>query len=506
MQLTSITQESFEQAIAKGQGSFENCQFDFTLVMQANYDFPVSFINCDFLEEVSFLNATFLSYFTMHDCVLYQDVDMTHTIFKRFASIKDSYFHERLNARRTVFARNVNFTESIFGGEVFFDKTQFTAEVSFYKTQFTNSLTFHKAYMGVRADFSYASFSRDHTTTFFSLLNSYPLMNGTESSFQPPVFIFRYIFFTKNTLFTNVNLSKTLFNECYIVPVVFKNCVFSKIRSRNCFYQELAKQITISTNNDMYNRIVDGSDTLTVRLDDEDRKDLQIGDIVTFTNSSDTTQSHRVFITWIYREETSKRLFERLSERMPFKDFDHYRSLIEQFYTEEQLEQYGLMGFSFKLFDERRHWENLEDVNRQMKRSLEDSRDWQKAGDFYVGEMRAMNQRLTVAGEQKLYRWGMKVYGSVSGYCESTYRILVHMIFSFSISMLILLAFKPEFGFAALFDANFKLFIPVFGNNTSTLASLELLPWQNVVMELQVVWYYLMWLFLALTMQRKFRR
>jgi len=120
--------------------------------------------------------------------------------------------------------------------------------------------------------------------------------------------------------------------------------------------------------------------------------------------------------------------------------------------------------------------------------------------------MRAMNNRLAVAGEQRLYRWGMKIYGFVSGYCESVYRILVHMAVSFSVSMLILLGFKPDFGFAALLDANVKLFIPVFGNNTATLGSLELQPWQNVIMELQVVWYYLIWLFLALTMQRKFKR
>lgn len=452
------------------------------------------------------VNATFLKRFMMEECTVHGDVDMAHAIFKRFASFRDTHFYQRMHARRTVFVRNTTFLECVFEGEVFFNYTQFTTEVSFFKTVFANNVTFHKAYMGHRADFSYASFSRDHTTTFFSLLNSYPRIDGSDSKFQPPVFIFRYIFFPHNTLFTNVNLSKTLFQDCYIVPIIFKNCIFSKAWGRNCFYQELAKQIAVPTNQIMYDRIVSGSDTLTIRLDDESRQHLQIGDIITFVNSSNTKQKYRAFITWIHRAETADLLFQRLSQRMPYKDFDHYRELLNEFYTPMQIDQFGLMGFSFKPFDERRHWENLEDVNRQMKRSLEDSRDWQKAGDFYIGEMRAMINRLAVNKEQRLFRWGMKVYGFVSGYCESVYRILVHMAVSFSISLLILLWFKPELSFAALFDANFKLFIPVFGNNTATLHSLELESWQNVVMEIQVVWYYLIWLFLALTTQRKFKR
>jgi len=506
MQLSTFSQEKFQAQLAAQNGVFENMEFDFRVELHNNYDFEIVFRNCVFQEEISFVNATFLERFVFNECTAHKDVDMAHAIFKRFASFKDSSFKERLHARRTVFVRNVVFMESTFEGEVFFNHTQFTAEVSFFKTIFDNNVTFHKTYMGHRADFSYASFSRDHTTTFFSLLNSYPRINGNESDFQPPVFIFRYIFFPSNTLFTNVNLSKTLFQDCYIIPIIFKNCVFSKAWGRNCFYQELAKQIDVFTNEHMFERIESGADTLSIRLDDEDRKNLQIGDIVTFVNSSDTTQTYSAFITWIHRAETADLLFERLAQRMPYKDFDHYRALIGRFYTQMQIDQHGLMGFSFKPFDERRHWENLEDVNRQMKRSLEDSRDWQKAGDFYVGEMRAMNRRLKVNNEQRLYRWGMKVYGFVSGYCESVYRILVHMIFSFSISLLILLAFKPELSFAALFDANFKLFIPVFGNNTSTLNALELASWQNVVMEIQVVWFYMIWLFLALTTQRKFKR
>ena len=65
----------------------------------------------------------------------------------------------------------------------------------------------------------------------------------------------------------------------------------------------------------------------------------------------------------------------------------------------------------------------LEDLYRQMKRSLEESRDWQMAGDFYKGEMNAKINLLRVKKEDFLYRCALKIYKYISYFGESVTRI-----------------------------------------------------------------------------------
>ena len=506
MQEMSISEAACMAQLEAGETRFSGVTFNFPLELHTNFSTEVVFDRCHFLEEVSFAHAVFSERCTFHECHFHQDVDFSLTSFERFVKMADNVFHERTSFRRTIFNANVSFASSIFIDEVFFDRSFFKKEASFFRTKFEHNLFFHKSYLGVRVDFSYTTFSPDHTTSFFAIQNSYPLMDGNRSPRQSPVIIFRFIYFPRKTLFTNVDLSRCIFQDCYLIPIIFKNCRFAQIGGRSGFYQEHARQVEMATDSEMFDRIKRGIDTMTIRLDSPERQAWQVHDVVTFFDQENPTDRYQVFITWLYRSETTQDFFTKLEQRLPYTDFDEYRERLQTFYSPQEIEEQGLMGFSFKKFNEHRHWENLEDINRQMKRSLEDSRDWQKAGDFYVGEMNAMIKRLRVKREKPLYRWTMNFYGTLSGYCESTLHIVLHMAASFSISILILHLFRPELGFAALFDANFRLFIPVFGNNTATLQELGLVPWQNMIMEFQVVWYYLLWLFLALTLQRKFRR
>lgn len=506
MQHTTISEAEFIAQVNAGDLRFEGIQFNFPVELHSNYEGEFVFDNCRFIDEVSFANAAFLDRCTIVECHFHEDVDFALCSFERFAYLRDNIFHGRVNFKRTIFSRNVNFNSSIFMGEVYFDHSFFKGEASFYRTKFQHNLFFHKSYLGVRADFSYVTFSPEHTTSFFAVQNSYELMDGTRSPRTPPVLIFRFIYFPRKTLFTNVDLSHSIFQDCYLIPIIFKNCFFAQVGGRSGFYQEHALRVEMATDPEMFDRIKRGIDTMTIRLDNEELQKLQVHDIVTFYDRDNPDDRYPIFITWLYRAGTTEDLFNKLEQRLPYTDFDDYRERLGNFYSDQDMQEQGLVGFSFKKFSEYRHWENLEDINRQMKRSLEDSRDWQKAGDFYVGEMNAMIKRLTVRGEKKMYRFAMRMYGWLSGYCESFLHIILHMVASFSISILILHAFRPELTFASLFDSNFRLFIPVFGNNTATLAELELVPWQNMIMEFQVVWYYLLWLFLALTLQRKFKR
>ena len=480
--------------------------FDFPVEIHHNLQGEVVFDNCEFKEEVSFDNASFLGLCTIVGCHFHQNVSFSFTSFDHYADMRANVFYARLELKRTIFRRNVNWTKGIFRGEVFVDHAHFGREVSWYRAQFFNNFYIHKTYMGTRVDFSYAAFSPEHMTSFFSSNRVREGMDGALQAAPAPVLIFRYIYFPPKTLFTNIDLSRSIFQDCYLIPIIFKNCRFLETGGRQIFYQETARHYEMPTQEHMYERITKGIDMLTIRRDTPERRDIQVNDTVTFYNIKNPCERYTVFPTWIYRPSKGRDIFEHIGNRFSYIDLEEYRSFMDQFYSPKEIEEHGLMVFSFKPFDEYRHWQNLEDINRQMKRSLEESRDWQRASDFYVGEMKAMIERLRMSKEKPLYRRFLRVYGWLSGYCESFAHIGVHMLLSFSVSMLILFAFRSDLSFSALFDANFKLFIPVFGNNTATLDELGLVPWQNVVMELQVVWYYLLWLFLALTMQRKFKR
>lgn len=507
MQYTTYSRADFEQALEKGETIFERIIFDEAIHLGDHFENELSFIRCRFTASFSLNSGFFEKHLHMHKCHFEENVDFAHATFKDYVYIKNTVFNSRANFERADFQSNVNFYGSTFGGETYFNHTYFSQEASFYKVRFLDNVYFHRSYMGVRADFSYVSFSPERTVSFFSILDSFNPPHGGPSVVKPPIFVFRYVYFPRQTLFTNVDLSKSIFQDCYIIPIIFKNCRYAKLGDRDCFYQEQAKHVSLNIASGDFDSIACGDDRLTVQLDTEEYHDLQIGDQITFFNEEEKTQSFKGFITWIYRGESVEELFSELSERMSHKDFSHYQEKLIDSYGIHNVAAEGLVAVVFKHFDERRHWENLEDINRQMKRSLEDSRDWQRAGWFYAGEMNAMTQKLKVLGERPLYRVFMQAYGLMAGYCESVQRILAHMLVSFSVSILVLFSFAEDtFSFTELLEYNLGLFIPLLGGKTITLSELGLEPWQNIVMFIFIIWYYMLWFFLALTLQRKFRR
>jgi len=506
MQKTIVSQDQFIQQVANGEVHFENCRFEFDVNLNQTYDFPFMFDECEFTESFSCKDGTFGKRFSLKDCVFHDSFSCAYALFEKYTHIKNNAFHGRVDMKKTTFYGHVSFYGSEFLNETFFDHTFCHGEASFYKTRFASNVYFHRAYLGNRVDFSYVAFSPLHTVSFFSIQNTYVRRDGTDMVHQPPAFIFRYIFFPTKTMFTNVDLSRALFQDSMITNIVFKNCNFSKKGGRSCFYPETAGKTMMSTNQDMFARIANGDDSMTIRVNDERRKNLQIGDQITFFDSSDPEKQHKVFVTWIHRGRNVEHFFDTMNERTHGVDVDEYRLRLERHYDAADIETHGLIGISFKPFDEKRFWTNLEDINRQMKRSLEDSRDWQEAGDFYRGEMHAMINRMRANKEHPVYRKVLSVYGFTTGFCESFGRIAIHMMLSFAFSLLVMLAFRPDLSFSQLLEYNLGFFIPLLGGKTVSLSELNLPPWQNVIMMIQIMWYYLLWFFLALTLQRKFRR
>jgi len=100
-----------------------------------------------------------------------------------------------------------------------------------------------------------------------------------------------------------------------------------------------------------FDSIRSGAKTVEIRLNDEKRRKIEIGDIITFRKLPEEDESLRVEVEALYRRKT----FEELYESLPFKAFgcEGYsmeRMLEETYaiYTHEQEKRYGVLGIGIK--------------------------------------------------------------------------------------------------------------------------------------------------------------
>ena len=99
-----------------------------------------------------------------------------------------------------------------------------------------------------------------------------------------------------------------------------------------------------------FSKIVFGKKTIESRLYDKKRQQLQVGDIVVFTERDHPENKVRVRITDLLRHKTFKELFEN----QPVELFggDNVDSLLHEigaFYSSEDELQYGVVGIQFEL-------------------------------------------------------------------------------------------------------------------------------------------------------------
>ena len=101
-----------------------------------------------------------------------------------------------------------------------------------------------------------------------------------------------------------------------------------------------------------YNFILNGTKRIEIRLFDEKRKQVKIEDKIKFLKEPELSESFTAKVVGLLRYNT----FEEM-----FKDFDisvlsdksmtkkELIDVLEQFYTKEQQEQYGVLGIRIEL-------------------------------------------------------------------------------------------------------------------------------------------------------------
>lgn len=102
-------------------------------------------------------------------------------------------------------------------------------------------------------------------------------------------------------------------------------------------------------NNSPYNNIYYGNKDIEMRLNDEKRQLISIGDIITFTNI-DTLEFFDVEVINLHRYKSFDELYARFDKvRLGYKEEDTASSEdMEVYYSKEQIEKYGVLGIEIR--------------------------------------------------------------------------------------------------------------------------------------------------------------
>ncbi len=492
-QRREITKKQFFAQLKRRDGNFQNLVFNFSLSLNKykKIDFDIKFNNSIFNEDVSFSKINFLG-----------QVVLNHTVFKKDCNFYNATFEKRFFARKVVFESRANFGLAHFNSDVDFSKAIFFENAYFKKVRFLKNVFFHKTFFYKKIDFSYSHFPEGFFTSFLSINKAfYP----KSSTIEAPSFIFRNIFFPKKAIFNDVDLSKTIFKHSFIENITFKNCSFLSIQNRAVFYPEVAKTIEILVADDfreLHQNLIN-----TVLLPYSEKfVDVNISDKLKFINENNLEESETYFVVTQFQAKNFTDMKKFLQEVDNKSSLVDNGSIFCKKCISSKDKEHPVIAFRIKRYNSEKSWAILEDSYRQLKKSLEDSHDWQAASSFYRSEMNAKMNLLKINKEQWWYRQMLSFYKIVSGFGECVPRVLYMMLISIVVGVMVLKFFAPIVPLDKILAQNISYFLPVFGNNTTPISALHLKAWQNIFVYLEIIWFYILWLNLAIAIRRKLRR
>ncbi len=118
-------------------------------------------------------------------------------------------------------------------------------------------------------------------------------------------------------------------------------------------------------NAEPFEKIKSGNKTVELRLYDEKRRKLDIGDKIILTNNDDPGQEISVIVRSLHRYATFKDLFEDISqERCGFDSTYSPETAAEgmsEYYSDDQIQRYGVIGIEIELTDLRMVLEELDE-------------------------------------------------------------------------------------------------------------------------------------------------
>ena len=101
-----------------------------------------------------------------------------------------------------------------------------------------------------------------------------------------------------------------------------------------------------------YNFIINGTKRIEIRLNDEKRQKIKIGDIIEFKKETELSESFKVKVVGLLRYDSFENMFKDfdisvLSDKSMTKE--ELIDVLEQFYTKENQLKYGVLGIRIEL-------------------------------------------------------------------------------------------------------------------------------------------------------------
>ena len=101
-----------------------------------------------------------------------------------------------------------------------------------------------------------------------------------------------------------------------------------------------------------YNYILNGTKRIEIRLYDEKRQQIKIGDIIKFIKEPNLDESFEVKVIGLIRYNSFSEMFKDfdislLADKRMTKD--ELINALEQFYTKEEQQKYGVLGIRIEL-------------------------------------------------------------------------------------------------------------------------------------------------------------
>ena len=101
-----------------------------------------------------------------------------------------------------------------------------------------------------------------------------------------------------------------------------------------------------------FNFILNGTKRIEIRLNDEKRQNIKLGDKIKFLKEPDLNESFEAQVIGLLRYNSFEEMFKDydisiLSDKSMTKE--ELISVLEQFYTNEKQEKYGVLGIRIEL-------------------------------------------------------------------------------------------------------------------------------------------------------------
>lgn len=102
-------------------------------------------------------------------------------------------------------------------------------------------------------------------------------------------------------------------------------------------------------NNEPFNKIKEGTKTVELRLLDEKRKTLRVGDKIIFTNRTNNEKID-VVITNLFKADSFEPIYEKYSKvAMGYNEEDEAKSEdMEEYYSKEEIKKYGCIAIEIE--------------------------------------------------------------------------------------------------------------------------------------------------------------